>query len=222
MDLDKIYTQMHIQGKESIIRENEYVDENLNNSYDTRRGIALIIRPSEKVIKSIQDKLKEIKNIENNIYIYRPECLHLTLYIFISQTKDFIYEKEQKELYKKISKEVLSNFKKFKISCRGLIFTNETILVKGFPEKTMNEIRNKIRETMYKNNVSLNEKYKNDICHISIARFKNKITNRKKLIQFVSDNYNYDFGSFDVSEIELIYHDKYDTKRDIFERFKLI
>ena len=40
MDLDKIYTQMHIQGTESIIRENEYVDEYLNNSYDTRRGIA--------------------------------------------------------------------------------------------------------------------------------------------------------------------------------------
>ncbi len=222
MNLEEIYNQMHIQGLESIKNQNEVLDENLNSNNDTRRGIALLIRPSEKVSRSIQNKVKELRNIDENLFLYGPKCLHITLYSYINQTKDFKYENEQKELYKKLSKEVLSKFKKFKITCKGLMFTKNTILVKGYPEETMNEIRNNIRETLYKNNINHTEKYKNDICHLSLARFKEKIANREKLIQFVNENYNYDFGSFDISEVELICHDWYDTKRDIFEKYKLV
>lgn len=222
MNLEEIYKRKHIVGLECIKNQNEILDENLNNSNDTRRGISLLIRPSEKVSKSIQSKVKELMNIDTNLYLYSPECLHITLYSFIHQTKDYIYDGKQKELYKRLSKEILSNYKQFKINCKGLMFTEKTILVKGFPEETMNEIRNNIRETLYKNNIIHTEKYKDDICHMSLARFKNRIINREKLIQFVNDNYNYDFGTFDVSEVELICHDWYDTKRDLFEKFKLV
>ena len=222
MNLEEIYYQKHIKGLESIKNENEFLDENLNNANDTRRGIALLIRPSEEVNKKIQNKVKELKYIDSSLYLYSTDCLHISLYSFIHQTKDFIYKNEQKELYIRLSKEVLSNVKKFKISCKGLMFTETAILVKGYPEKTMNEIRKNIRETLYKNNISHIEKYKDDICHLSLGRFKNRITNREKLIQFVDDNYNYDFGSFDVSEVELLCHDWYDTKKDVFEKFKLL
>ena len=50
MDLEEIYNQKHQKGLERIISENEFIDENLNNENDTRRGIQLLIRPSEREI----------------------------------------------------------------------------------------------------------------------------------------------------------------------------
>ena len=50
MDLEEIYNQKHQKGLEKIISENEFIDENLNNENDTRRGIQLLIRPSEREI----------------------------------------------------------------------------------------------------------------------------------------------------------------------------
>lgn len=222
MDLEEIYNQKHKKGIDSIINGNEFLDENLNNNDDTRKGIHLLIRPSEKVIKSIQNKARELQHIDSNLYIYSPECMHFTLFSYINQTENFKYKKEQKELYQRLSKEIISNFKKFTISCKGLMLTDRTILVKGYPERTMNDIRKKIRETLYKNDISYTELYKDDICHLSLVRFKNKIANREKLVKFVTDNYDYNFGLFDVSEVELICHDWYDTKRDIFDRIKLL
>lgn len=222
MNLEEIYNQKHKQGIEKIMSGNEFLDENLNNANDTRRGIHLLIRPSEEVIKKIQNKIAEIKSIDPNLYIYSSDCLHFSLFSFTHQKKDFIYKKEQKELYIKLSKEILSNVKKFKISCKGLMLTDKAILVKGFPEKTMNEIRNNIRKKLDENNINHTEIYKDDICHLSLVRFKSKIANREKLVEFINDNYNYDFGLFDVSEIELLCHNWYDTKRDVFEKFKLL
>lgn len=222
MNLDEIYNQKHKQGIENIMSGNEFLDGNLNNDNDTRRGINLLIRPSEEVTKEIQNKIVEIKNIDPNLYLYSSDCLHFSLFCFVHQTKDFIYKTEQKKLYIELSKEILSNVKKFKISCNGLMLTDKGVLVKGFPDATMNEIRNKIRKILDEKNINHTEIYKDDICHLSLVRFKNKIENRKKLVEFINNNYNYDFGFFDVTEIELLYHDWYDTKRDVFEKFKLL
>ena len=222
MDLEEIYNQKHQKGLERIISENEFIDENLNNENDTRRGIQLLRRPSEKVITSIQEKAKEIKKIDPNLYIYNPECLHFTLFSFIHVTKDFNYTKEQVELFKKISNEVLSNFKKFKITNKGLMFTSKAILVKGYPEKIIYDILTTLNKALANNNISRMNLYKDIIFHSSLVRYKTKISNRDKLIKFISDNYYYDFGTFDVSEIELIYHDWYDTKREVLDKIKLL
>ena len=102
------------------------------------------------------------------------------------------------------------------------MFTDKTVLVKGFPEDTMQQIKQKIRETLNRYNISNNEPYKDDMYHLSLARFKSRIVNREKLIKFVEENYNNDFGSFDVSEVELIYHDWYDTKREVLGKISLL
>lgn len=222
MNLEETYAKKHKIGLEKIKRENEFIDENLNNNNDTRRGIALLIRPSEEVLKNIQNKANELKKIDSSLYVYSKDCLHITLYSFIKQTEDFTYEHEQHELYSRISKEALSCFKSFKINCKGLMFTDKTVLVKGFPEDMMQQIKQKIRETLNRYNISNNEPYKDDMYHLSLARFKSRIVNREKLIKFVEENYNNDFGSFDVSEVELIYHDWYDTKREVLGKISLL
>ena len=102
------------------------------------------------------------------------------------------------------------------------MFTGKAILVKGYPEKIIYDILTTLNKALANNNISRMNLYKDIIFHSSLVRFKTKISNRDKLIKFISDNYYYDFGTFDVSEIELIYHDWYDTKREVLDKIKLL
>lgn len=83
----------------------------------------------------------------------------------------------------------------------------------------MELLRQRLRQSILDNNMNLDERYPTISSHITIVRFKNKLQERKGLIEILKEYENYDFGTLKVSEIELIYHNWYDSKKEVLEKY---
>ena len=68
------------------------------------------------------------------------------------------------------------------------------------------------------NNLKLEERYKTISVHITIARIKDKLKNPEKYISFIENEKDTNFGKMKVESMELIFHNWYDTKKQILTR----
>ena len=221
MKVNNLYKEINHNGILKIKNKKEKIDDYLNHMEDRRMGLALLIRPSEQIQRKIAEIVRVIQKIEPDQYFYKNYQHHITLLDFTTARQDFKYSKEQIKIYTAITEDVLKNIKKFKIHCKGLIASNDAILVKGFYENIMNQIRKELRNKMKENNLKNDERYKTMSSHITIARFKEPLKNRDKLLETLKMYEQYDFGEFYVSNIEFVYHNWYDSKRELIRDYYL-
>lgn len=217
----KLYEQISNKGLTQISSGQEYVDNWINNDIDRRMGISLLIRPTDAIKYEIQKLLNEIKKTEPSQYYYPIKDIHVTLFDLISARQDFNYTIEQIETFKEIVEISLLNTKKFEINFDGIIASDGAIIVKGYYDKQMDDIRQKLRKEILSHNLKNDERYTTKSCHITIARFNHNIQERKKLIEFIKKHNRHAFGTMKVSEVELIYHNWYDSKKEILHRYKI-
>ncbi|WP_343707224.1 hypothetical protein [Flavobacterium sp.] len=59
---------------------------------------------------------------------------------------------------------------------------------------------------------SIDSRYEISTAHSTIMRFQEKLQNPKKLIETVENFRDYDFGEFEVKNLELVYNDWYQRK----------
>lgn len=221
MKIDNLYTNINNNGILKIKNKEEKIDEYLNHMEDRRMGLALLIRPSKQIQRKIAEIEQVIQKVEPNQYFYKNYQHHITLLDFTTARQDFRYSKKQIKIYTTIVEDVLKNIKKFKIHCKGLIVSDDAILVKGFYENIMNQIREELRNKMKENNLKNDERYKTMSSHITIARFKEPLKNRDKLLETLKMYEQYDFGEFEVSNVEFVYHNWYDSKRELIQDYCL-
>lgn len=221
MKINTLYTNINNNGISKIKNKEEKIDEYLNHMEDRRMGLALLIRPSIQIQRKIAKVEQVLKQVEPNQYFYENYQHHVTLLDFITARQDFKYSKKQIEIYSTLVEDVLKNIKKFKIHCKGLVVSNDAILVKGFYENIMNQIRENLRKKIKENNLKNDERYKTMSSHITIARFKEPLKNRDKLLETLKMYEQYDFGEFYVSNIEFVYHNWYDSKRELIRNYLL-
>ncbi|WP_195987042.1 2'-5' RNA ligase family protein [Clostridium sp. D53t1_180928_C8] len=219
MKLENLYESIMNKGITAIENNKEYVDSLIEDKTDTRMGITLAIRPSENLKKEIMNIERKIREVENNQYYYPENDYHITLLDIITARQGFIYTTEQVENCKKITINAVKDLKQFEIKLKGVIASDGAIMVKGFYEVEMELLRQRLRQSILDNNMNLDERYPTISSHITIARFKNKIQERKGLIEILKEYENYDFGTLKVSEIELIYHNWYDSKKEVLEKY---
>ena len=221
MEINTLYRDINNNGILKIKNKEEKIDEYLNNREDRRMGLTLIIRPSEQIKEKIIKIEKEIQKVEPSQYFYKNYQYHITLMDFTTARQDFMYSKEQIKKYTKIVEDVLKNIKKFKIQCKGIIVSDGAILVKGYYENIMNQIREELRRKIEENNLKNDERYRTISSHITIARFKKPLKNRKKFLETIKNYEQYNFGEFEVSNIEFVYHNWYDSKRELIHNYYL-
>lgn len=220
MGILNLYEEISDRGIRKIRKRKEFIDERINNEYNAM-NLVLLIRPTEEIKLKIKEVENKLKNIENNQYYYPKKDYHITLLEFISPKLNFKYTQEQVEIYDRIVKKVLGNTNKFKIKFNGIIASEGAIIVKGYYPKEMEELRVNLRNEILNSGLELDERYPTKSCHITISRFKQKIQEREEFIKFVQDYGNYDFGEFEVSNIELVYHNWSDSKREIIKRYEI-
>ena len=85
----------------------------------------------------------------------------------------------------------------------------------------MNQIREELRRKIEENNLKNDERYRTISSHITIARFKKPLKNRKKFLETIKNYEQYNFGEFEVSNIEFVYHNWYDSKRELIHNYYL-
>lgn len=217
MDLSEHYNQLYKKSAAAILAGNYKLDSQINNPSDSRFGITLLIRPSEKIKTNIQLFLNELKAIEPRQYYYPNTDIHITLMSIISCYEGFTLDQISVEDYIKIIQESLIDSGKIKIEFRGVTASPSALMIQGFPaDESLNNLRNKLRENFKKSALqqSIDSRYAIATAHCTAIRFQEKLQNPEKLIQVAEKFRDYNFGEFTVDKIELVYNDWYQRENN--------
>ncbi|WP_233783372.1 hypothetical protein [Flavivirga eckloniae] len=87
--------------------------------------------------------------------------------------------------------------------------------------ESLNIIRNNLREN-FKNTTleqSIDKRYSIQTAHATICRFSDKLNQKSEFLKSVEDFRNYDFGSFKVKNLELVYNDWYQKEKHVRRLF---
>jgi len=226
MNLTKHYNELYKTSIRKIENGNYQKDLLIDSPDDKRFGITLLIKPPEKIKKKVQIFLEEIKQIDPYQYYYPNSDIHITIISIISCYKGFQLDQTSIPDYTDLIKRSLNKIDKFEMKFKGITASDSGIMVQGFPEnEILNNLRNNLR-TNFKNSdleQSLDKRYLIQTAHSTIIRFRKKIQNKNEFLEIIEKYKNYDFGSFEVKKLELVFNDWYQRERNskILEKFEL-
>ena len=217
MDLNQHYNQLYKKSSESILAGNYKLDSQLNNESDPRFGITFLVRPSEIIKANIQLFLDELKAIEPHQYYYPDADIHITVMSIISCYDGFTLDKINIHEYIDLIQQSLVHLDAIKIGFRGVTASPSAIMIQGFPtDESLNNFRDKLRENFKKSSLeqSIDSRYAISTAHSTVMRFQEKLENPEQLIQTVEKFRDYNFGEFDVENLELVYNDWYQREKN--------
>jgi 2'-5' RNA ligase len=194
-------------------RDHFQVDPHLQNKPgDLRRGLTLAFRPGRSVQDSMGAFLRELSAAAPGQYCYRPEELHVTVLAIIPGTESWQDKMLHLAVYKAVIAEVLSRYRRFPITFKGVTASPGAVMIKGFPQdETLARIRDDLRAALQQNGFGeqLDVMYKIGTAHMTVMRFRRAGTDGKRLLALLEANRTADFGVTNVAGLELIFGDWY-------------
>ena len=215
MNLTEHYNQLYKTSSEIISAGKYSIDSELKNESDSRFGITLLIRPNDEIKANIQTFISELKKVEPEQYFYTDSDIHVTVMSIISCSENFSLNQISPNEYIEVICRSLVDVDKINLHFKGITASPSAIMIQGFPsDETLNNLRNRLRENFKKSELqqSIDSRYEISTAHSTIMRFQEKLQNPKKLIETVEKFRDYDFGEFDVKNLELVYNDWYQRK----------
>lgn len=214
---NKLYDSSIKKIENGVYRTDSFID----SPTDFRYGITLLIRPPQKIKNNIQLFINELKQIDPSQYYYPSTDIHITIMSIISCYEGFQLDQISIPDYVQLIKSSINEMGRFDIDLHGVTASESSIMIQGFPEQEMmNNLRDRLRSNFQSSNLkqSIDKRYAIQTAHSTVVRFRKKILNQKKFIAIVEKNRNFEFGSFQVSELELVFNDWYQSK----EKSKLL
>jgi 2'-5' RNA ligase len=215
MNLTQHYDQLYETSSEIISAGKYSIDSELKNESDSRFGITLLIRPNDEIKANIHSFINELKKAEPKQYFYPDSDIHITVMSIISCSDKFTLNQISPNEYIEVICRSLVDVEKIKIHYKGVTASPSAIMIQGFPsDETLNNLRNRLRENFKNSGLqqSIDSRYSISTAHSTIMRFQEKLHDPKKLMQIVEKFRDYDFGEFEVRNLELVYNDWYQRK----------
>ncbi|MFC0779111.1 2'-5' RNA ligase family protein [Flavobacterium sp. HJSW_4] len=215
MNLTEHYDQLYKTSSEIISAGKYSIDSELKNESDSRFGITLLIRPNDEIKANVQAFINELKKAELEQYFYPDSDIHITVMSIISCSSDFTLNQISPNEYIEIICRSLVDVEKIKIHFKGVTASPSALMIQGFPsDETLNNLRNRLRENFKNSGLqqSIDSRYSISTAHSTIMRFQEKLHDPKKLIRIAEKFRDYDFGEFEVKNLELVYNDWYQRK----------
>ena len=216
MNLTEHYNQLYKTSSEIISAGKYSIDSELKNESDSRFGITLLIRPNDEIKANIQTFINELKKAEPEQYFYPDSDIHITVMSIISCSDKFTLNQISPNEYIEVICRSLVEIEKIKIHYKGITASPSAIMIQGFPsDETLNNLRNRLRENFKNSGLqqSIDNRYEISTAHSTVMRFQEKLHDPKKLIEIADKFRDYDFGEFEVKNLELVYNDWYQRKK---------
>jgi len=216
MDLAEHYNKLYNDSIAKIANGEYEIDHLIDSETDKRFGITLVIRPDLATNNNIQQFLAEAKAIEPDQYYYQNADIHITLMSIISCYGDFDLKDINVQDYIQLIQQVLAKHKSFKIQFKGLTASPSCILIQGFLiTDTLTKIRDDLRAGFKNSDLqqSIDKRYAIQTAHATVIRFRSELKNKEALIDLVEKYRTFDFGSFEVKQVELVYNDWYQREK---------
>ncbi len=217
MNLTRHYKELYESSIEKIEKDVYQTDSLIDSPADKRFGITVLIRPPQKVKDKIELFLEELKQIDPSQYYYPISDIHITVMSIISCYEGFRLDQISVSDYSNLIKQSLKGIDKFEIKFQGITASDLGLMIQGFPENEMlNNMRNNLR-TNFKNSdleQSIDKRYSIQTAHATVVRLRKELQDKKAFLAKIEQYKNYDFGSFVVKELELVFNDWYQRKKN--------
>ena len=218
MDLEYHYQDLYETSIKKIKADDYQIDTLIHDPTDKRFGITLLIRPSEEVKHNIQKFLKHLKTIDPNQYYYENSDIHITVMSIISCYNGFNLDQIDISKYIEVIKKSIIEQPLLEIEFKGVTASPSCIMLKGFMKNnSLNAIRDNLR-IHFKNSSleqSLDKRYTIQTAHTTVVRFCNPLNNKTAFLTAVESYKNYNFGTFKVDNLELVYNDWYQKEEHV-------
>ena len=217
MNLTRHYKELYKRSIKKIGKGDYQTDSLIDSPVDKRFGITLLMRPPQEVKNEIKPFLKELKQIDSSQYYYPNSDIHITVMSIISCYEGFQIDQISVSDYSNLIKQSLKGIDKFKIKFQGITASDSGIIIQGFPENEMlNNMRNNLRTNFKNSNLeqSIDKRYTIQTAHATIVRFRKELQNNNAFLAEIEKYKNYDFGSFEVKELELVFNDWYQREQN--------
>ncbi|MBE6829826.1 MAG: 2'-5' RNA ligase family protein [Ruminococcaceae bacterium] len=222
MEQASLYSEIAERGTDCIRNSKEQIDPWLKHPEDdTRRGIALLIRIPDEAKEQILRMENALRKAEPDQYYYPASDFHITVLDILAAKPGFPCTHALAESYGGVLAEVLSCFQPFSVSLRGIIPSESALLVKGYSEETLAQIRRALRNGLHSHHLALDERYQTVSSHITFVRFMEQLQNRRELLRILEKNAGRGFGRFEVKSLQLVYHDWYDSRKTVLAEYSL-
>ena len=218
MDLIHHYRELYKSSIEKMENGAHRTDALIDSPDDNRFGITLLIRPPQKVNNRIQLFLEELKQIDPSQYYYPNSDIHITVLSIISCYEGFRLDQISVSEYLHLIEQGLKGIQSFEINFRGITASDSGIMIQGFPENEMlNQIRYNLRKAFKNSDLkqSLDQRYVLKTAHGTTVRFKEELQNKTAFLERLEDYSNFDFGNFEVNELELVFNDWYHREKNL-------
>lgn len=215
MNLKEHYSKLYKESVKKISSGKYEIDNLIDSKSDKRFGITLLVRPSNEVKDKIEKITRELKKAEPNQYYYPNSDIHITVMSIISCYDGFNVENIELTKYIELIKKCLPNKQNIEINFKGLTASNSCIMLQGFMNNNvLNEIRDNLRVEFKKSELeqSLDKRYSIQTAHSTIVRFKNHLIEKENFLKIIDKYKDFDFGTFEIKKIELVYNDWYQKK----------
>lgn len=217
MELEKHYEDLYQSSFKKIAEGKYQIDPKIESKSDSRYGITLLIRPDEKTKKRISEFLHQVHDIEPDQYFYPEVDMHITVLSIISCYEGFQLTDINPSDYVKVIQKSLLGIKPFSIRISGLTLSDSCILTRGFQDDgTLNQIRENLRDNFKETSLqsSIDQRYSIKTAHSTIVRFKNPLSDQSLFLDKMEETKNFDFGTFEVSQLELVANDWYQRQEN--------
>ena len=219
MALEQHYQLLWKNAAESFEQNQIQIDENLlNKQNDLRRGMTLLIRPNQAVIRCISLFLSDLANAEPNQYFYNSTEFHITLLSLFTATENYQPYYDKQSSYLRAVDKVLSQTRSFKISFRGITASPDAVMIQGFPANdALNHLRDRLRLQLTDEGLSdgLDRRYKIKTAHTTVFRFQSPPTDIKRFLQRLHNYRSYDFGEMIVNSVQMVENDWYMSHNEV-------
>ncbi|PWJ41000.1 hypothetical protein [Sediminitomix flava] len=218
------YEEIEENGLNAISVKQEVIDNYLlDPRTDNRKGLSLVVNLDYELLENIYRVLEILKPVMPNQYFYPLSDIHLTVLSVVTVNDDFRYKENLVEEYDKIFCDVIPQIPEFLVNFEGLTISNGAIIMKGFYEFPLAELREALRNQITVNGIDFQERYKLMTAHSTVVRFKEVISNRKLLLEYMNLFKNLYLGSMVVKSIDFVCHDWYNSlsKKTVLKRYYL-
>lgn len=219
--LDALYKNIAAHGVCSI-QEGGKIDQFLAHpEQDSRMGISLVFRIPNFVKISILKKMKDIEQCAPELYYYPPTDFHVTILDLQRAKPGLVCSFELAKRYTEVIRHAAKGIHPFEVRFCGMVASDSAVLVKGYYDSAFEALRQKLRTILRESDLPLDERYETFSCHVTIVRFPCKIESPFVLSDVISNLANSDFGKCTVNSIQLVYHNWYDSHKEILSEILL-
>lgn len=219
--LDTLYQEIAARNQQIVCRGGTADDFLLHPEQDTRMGVTLLFRVSPQLGSCIRQQLDTLQIYAPELYYYPPEDFHVTVMDLQRAMPGFQYDPQLVQAYSMAIREAVQDIGPFQVHFRGMIASDAAVLVKGYYGAGLEQLRQNLRRILREKALPLAERYETFSCHMSVVRFPCKIAEPHPFYAEIVRRSDLEFGTCKVSSVELVYHNWYDSRKELLDEIIL-